>query len=270
MPVRVPEPLARADFQQVQAVFTDVDGTLTSSGLIESGTLRALEQLREAGVRVVLVSGRPAGWGECWMRTYPVDGVILENGGLYFTRRNGQIHKAYAQPTAIRRRARARLEREITAVLKRVRGARLSTESIYREVDIAIDYNEEVQLGGEAATQIETFLRGRGVQAVRSSVHVNCWVGSFDKLSAVKRYCKDEWTLSVREGGERRIVYVGDSFNDAPMFGALTLSIGVANVRSVLADIEHAPAYVTRSPEGRGFREVVRAVLRARGNRAVG
>jgi hydroxymethylpyrimidine pyrophosphatase-like HAD family hydrolase len=134
---------------------------------------------------------------------------------------------------------------------------------VYTEVDLAIDYAEDVQLGPDAAGRLEAFLGKRGVNAVRSSVHVNCWLGRFDKLSAVRRYAKLEWKKTVRHD-ERRYAYVGDSFNDAPMFGAFPLSIGVANVRDVLEQLQHQPRYVTRAREGKGFGEVADAIMRAR------
>lgn len=259
-----PLPLREADLTQVQAVFTDVDGTLTTHDRLESATLASLEALREAGVKVVLVSGRPAGWGECWLRQWPVDGVIVENGGLHFARgSDGAYRKVYAQPDAERLPARERLEREVAQAMTLVPGARLSTDSAYTEVDLAIDYNEEVKLGAAAATTLENALRARGVQAVRSSVHVNCWIGDFDKLSAVKRFLDVEWGESMR-ADDRRWVYAGDSFNDAPMFGAFPLSVGVANVQRVLEQIDAPPKFITPSPEGAGFRELAQAVLAAR------
>ncbi len=68
--------------------------------------------------------------------------------------------------------------------------------------------------------------------------------------------------------GRRRFVYVGDSFNDAPLFGAIPLSVGVANVRPLLAGLDHPPRFITRAEEGRGFEELARAVLRARKTRS--
>src|SRR5512141_895201 len=93
-----PLPLSRADLSEVRAIFTDFDGTLTTGDVLRSETVAALHALREAGLRVVLVSGRPAGWGECWARTLPVDGVIVENGGLYFARGSSGLKRIYAQP----------------------------------------------------------------------------------------------------------------------------------------------------------------------------
>jgi HAD superfamily hydrolase (TIGR01484 family) len=258
-----PESLESADLSRVEAVFTDVDGTLTTKTVIESATIRSLEKLRAAGIRVVLVSGRPAGWGECWVRTLPVNGVIVENGGLYFTRDpDGAIRKVYAQSPRERQKLRPKLMREVERAMQKVPGARLSSDSAYTEVNVAIDYNEEIRLGPEAADQLEQILGARGVTAVRSNVHVNCWIGTFDKMKTVERFLADEWGVKLRPR-DGRYVYAGDSFNDAPMFERFELSVGVANVKDVLDQIEHAPAYITRQREGRGFRELVRSVLQA-------
>jgi len=255
-------PLNEADLSRVEAVFTDVDGTLTTRGKLTSATLRAIEWLNAHHVKVVLVSGRPAGWGEAWVRQWPVAGAIMENGAMHFAWRGPKLAKCYAQPPAVRARDRKALHAHVRAAIDQVPGARLSGDSIYTEVDLAIDYAEDVQLGPGAADALESFLAKRGVTAVRSSVHVNCWLGRFDKLSAVRRYAKLEWKQTVRPD-ERRFAYVGDSFNDAPMFGAFPLSIGVANVRDVLDQIESKPRFVTRAREGKGFGEVADAVMRA-------
>lgn len=258
-----PRPLSHADLSRVRAVFTDVDGTLTTRGVLESATIRAMEQLREAGVPVVLVSGRPSGWGECWARTFPVAGVIVENGGLYYARTATGVRKVFVQPDRERLRARARLQREVASVLRKVPGTQLSHDSPAREVDLAIDYNEHVRLGVHTALRLEELMRARKVNAVRSSVHVNFWVGDFDKLSTVRTFCSRVLHLSLDRHPEA-IAYAGDSYNDAPMFGGIPLGVGVANVREALDTIDAAPAFITRAAEGAGFRELARAVLRAR------
>ncbi len=263
-PLPPPGPLEAADFSRVEAVFTDVDGTLTTANRLESSTLAAMERLTASGIKVVLVSGRPAGWGECWARTLPVDGVIVENGGLYFARdAKGRLKKVYALPPAKLKVARKRLLREVKAAMKKVKGARLSSDSAYTEVDVAIDYNEEARLGEKAADTLEALLRKKKIQAVRSSVHVNCWIGAFDKRVTAQRFIKAEWKTSLAPQ-DPRFVYAGDSFNDAPMFAALGISVGVANIRSVLDRLSHRPAFITPGAEGRGFEELAEAVLVAR------
>lgn len=256
-------PLTQADLSSVRAVFTDVDGTLTTRGQLSSSTLRAIEWLTAHGVQVVLVSGRPSGWGECWARQLPVAGVIVENGGLSYVRRKGKLHKVYAEADSVRLKHRAALERHVAAALKAVKGARLSMDSVATEVDLAIDYAEESSLGPKGADALEAFLAKRGVTAVRSSVHVNCWLGPFDKRTAVESFLRTEWKTKLQRN-ERRFVYVGDSFNDQPLFQAFPLSIGVANVKQVFDQLTHPPKFVTRAPEGKGFGEVADAIGRAR------
>ena len=250
-------PLHRADLSRVEAVFTDVDGTLTTGGLLEASTLAAIEGLVSAGVKVVLVSGRSAGWGEAWARQLPVSGVIVENGGLWFVWRKKRLTRVYAERSGERQRNRSALHRHVAAALLHVRGARLSSDSAYTEVDLAIDYAEDAALGPKAAERLEAFLRKRGVNAVRSSVHVNCWLGKFDKATAVQSFLKREWGAKV----DARYVYAGDSLNDAPMFAAFPLSVGVANVRDVEDVIETRPRFVTKAREGGGFEELVQWVL---------
>ena len=97
-------------------------------------------------------------------------------------------------------------------------------------------------------------------------MHVNAWVGPFDKAWMVRRFLRREWGVRL-EAGPHAWVYVGDSFNDAPLFAAFHLSIGVANVLEVLPALATPPRYVTRGAEGLGFEEVARALLRQRARR---
>ncbi len=59
-----------------------------------------------------------------------------------------------------------------------------------------------------------------------------------------------------------RIVFAGDSPNDAPMFAFFKNSVGVANVRQ--ADLPALPAWVTRSESAAGFCELAAALLAAK------
>jgi predicted mannosyl-3-phosphoglycerate phosphatase (HAD superfamily) len=68
----------------IHTVFSDIDDTLTTEGQLTVEAYAALQALREAGVRVVLVTGRPAGWCDHIARMWPVDAVIGENGAFYF------------------------------------------------------------------------------------------------------------------------------------------------------------------------------------------
>lgn len=245
----------------VKLVFSDVDGTLTTDGRLRSSTLAAIEALREAGIHVVLVSGRPSGWAECWARQWPVSGAIAENGGLYYAWRGDRLHKAFVQTPAVRLPNRRRLLRIVGAALRAFPGAQLSMDSAATEVDIAIDIAEGAQVPVSQVDAIEAYVRKRGVTAVRSSVHINCWIGTFDKLTASRQYVRYERrTLGALQ--EREIVFVGDSLNDAPMFAGYRKSFGVGNVRKVWDRLSHRPKFVTRASEGDGFEELAAELLR--------
>jgi hydroxymethylpyrimidine pyrophosphatase-like HAD family hydrolase len=59
-------------------------------------------------------------------------------------------------------------------------------------------------------------------------------------------------------------LFIGDSPNDAPMFGFFPLSVGVANVTDFAGRLKAAPAYVTRARAGDGFAEMAERVLATR------
>src|SRR6478672_5024982 len=168
----------------VRALFTDVDGTMTTGERIESSTYEALEKLGAAGVPVIMVTGRPAGWGQAFMKMLPVLAVVTENGGVTFVREGRRQHKLYGVPPASLPEWRRRMNDAAVDVMSKVPGARLSSDSKYREVDLAIDWNEEASLSADDAELVVKLLRKAGFTAVRSSVHVNFGPPHFDKLSA--------------------------------------------------------------------------------------
>ncbi|VVE19716.1 MULTISPECIES: hypothetical protein [Pandoraea] len=75
-----------SEFKDVRFVLTDMDETLTYRGRLAADTYRALERLQKAGIRVIPVTAAPAGLCDRMARMWPVDGVIGENGGIFFQR----------------------------------------------------------------------------------------------------------------------------------------------------------------------------------------
>ena len=63
----------------MRLLFCDIDDTMTTGGLVPRETFDALWDARAAGLRVVPVTGRPAGWCDHIARMWPIDGVIGEN-----------------------------------------------------------------------------------------------------------------------------------------------------------------------------------------------
>lgn len=246
----------------VRALFSDIDGTMTTGEFIESTTYAALERLVGAGVPVILVTGRPAGFGAAFMRMMPVLACVAENGGVTFLREGRKIHKHYGVPAASLPEWRRRMNDVAVDVMSKVPGARLSSDSRYREVDLAIDWNEEVQLTREEAETCVALIAKAGLSAVRSSVHVNFGPPSFDKLSACLHLVRVVLKGSADDLGP--YVYVGDALNDAPMFRGFPTSVGVANIKAWWDELSHRPAFVTERAEGAGLRELVDHILALR------
>ncbi len=239
----------------VGALFSDVDGTMTTGHRIEAATHAALERLVDAGIPVIMVTGRSAGFGHTFMLTAPVLAVVTENGGVTFVRDGRKIQKLYGVPAASLPEWRRRMNDLAVEVMSKVPGARLSSDSKYREVDLAIDWNEEASLTRDDAEACVALIRKAGFTAVRSSVHVNFCPPHFDKLSACMTVVRQ--VLGADGGDLAPYVYVGDALNDAPMFGGFPTSVGVANVKAWWDELDARPTYVTERAEGAGLRELI-------------
>lgn len=243
----------------VRALFSDVDGTMTSGDRIEASTYEALERLGDAGVPVIMVTGRPAGFAHAFMKMTPVLAMVSENGGVTFVREGRKLNKIYGVPQASLPEWRRRMNDAAVEVMTAVPGARLSTDSKYREVDLAIDWNEEAKLSKDDAEVAVRMLTKAGFLAVRSSVHVNFGPPHFDKLSACMTVVRQ--VLGGDGNDLSPYVFVGDALNDAPMFGGFPTSVGVSNIKHWWDELKFKPAYLTELPEGAGLRELIAHIM---------
>src|SRR5438045_7850324 len=80
------KPLAdcpKATLAAIRGVLTDIDETVSTQGHLTTEAYGALAALKEAGLLVVPVTGRPAGWCDMIARFWPVDAVVGENGAFW-------------------------------------------------------------------------------------------------------------------------------------------------------------------------------------------
>jgi HAD superfamily hydrolase (TIGR01484 family) len=243
----------------VRALFSDVDGTMTTGDRIEASTYEALERLGDSGIPVIMVTGRSAGFAHAAMKMTPVPVVVSENGGVTFVREGKRLHKLYGVPQASLPEWRRRMNDVAVDVMSKVPGARLSSDSKYREVDLAIDWNEEAALSAQDAETCVQLIRRAGLTAVRSSVHVNFGPPHFDKLSACMTVVRQ--ILKGDANDLSPYVFVGDALNDAPMFRGFPNSVGVANIKVWWDELDFKPAFLTERAEGAGLREVVAHIM---------
>ncbi len=202
-------------------------------------------------------------------RTWPVDGVVGENGGLYFRRQEvdgtERMARVFAQPEETRRANRARTAEVARRVLGAHPGARLASDQQYREFDIAIDFCEDVPpLPPTEIDGIVAICEAAGMHVKVSNIHVNAWFGEFDKASMCRRYVADRWEWDLDGADSARAAFFGDSPNDSPLFGLFEVGIGVANVARMTHRMQALPSFLCDCEGCDGFIEGVEMILALR------
>jgi HAD superfamily hydrolase (TIGR01484 family) len=241
---------------RLRGLLFDIDETLTTEGKLTADAYGAMERLKKAGKIVVPITGRPAGWCDHIARMWPVDGVVGENGAFYFHLSNGRLHKKFQDGEPTRALNRSRLQAIGERILEQVPGCALASDQAYRETDLAIDFCEDVPaLPLAVAERIAGLMRAEGLTAKISSIHVNGWFGTYDKLAMARRLFAEQFDCAAAQLQED-FAFAGDSPNDAPMFAFFEHSVGVANVARFKGVLEAEPKYVTRAAAGAGFTEL--------------
>ena len=266
--------LTVAEAGGVRYVLMDIDDTLTLRGKLPAVSYEALWKLKEAGLKVIPVTGRPAGWCDCIARQWPADGVVGENGALAFwedapSLRDGDAAhpslpclKTMYHPGAVKNDhpALARIREQALAEIPGLRGAK---DQFARLFDIALDFaEEEPVLPFSAAEKVREIALSHGAEAKISSIHVNVWMGKYDKLSMAERFLRERFGW---QGDTAEVVFVGDSPNDEPMFARFPLACAVANISRFRGVMKTLPAFIAGGEGGGGFAEIVQTLLAIKG-----
>ena len=255
-----------AERKHIRGVLCDIDDTLTTDGRLTAAAYAALEALQRANLLVVPITGRPAGWCDHIARMWPADAVVGENGAFYFRYDHAArvMRRRYIDDGSTRAAHRERFPAIGDRILAQVPGCAIASDQHYRVADLAIDYCEDVpRLSGAAVDKIVALMREAGMTVKVSSIHVNGWFGDYDKLSMARTLMRECFATDL-DAEKNQFVFVGDSPNDAPLFGYFPHSIGVANIRAFAGQLPAAPAYVTRAASGAGFCELADLLLASR------
>jgi len=244
----------------IRWILTDIDDTMTKDGKLVSEAYAALCALSEAGLPVIALTGRSAGWGSVHLQEWPIAGAITENGAVSFHASGERVFPGAAP------KEDPRIQASAEAAYRAVPRARPASDNGLRRCDYAIDHAERVTppLTEAEIAQITGIFEAAGCQAKPSSIHVNCWIGDFNKRDATIRF------LSEYEGYDdardrSAVLYVGDAPNDEPMFGHFPNACAVANVDRWLDRIEKRPSWVAAAEYGAGFAEIAGTLLTLRG-----
>jgi HAD superfamily hydrolase (TIGR01484 family) len=272
------------EIRALRGVVFDLDDTLLDHGSLTEAAYSALFRLREAGLRLVACTGRPAGWGEVIQRQWPLDGTVVENGALSLVSVE-QGHDLGASITAALSPATAWKARRVVALDALDRAARrarrdallalagelaarfpetaLADDNDARVTDVTLDIGEYKRVSKAAVAAMRTIAQARGVRIVASSVHLHLTYEADEKASGTIR-------LLCRQFGEdataarSRYAFVGDSGNDATPFAAFAVTLGVSNVRSHLHALSVPPRFIAESTMGSGFAEIAARLVELR------
>jgi len=253
------EQFPAALFRQIRFVLSDVDDTLTDGPRLPGAAYLAIERLQNAGITVIPVTAAPAGWCDLMARMWPVGAMIGENGGLCFRhdRGSGVTHRHYWAGLAEREAARVRLAALGAAIAAALPGVAVAHDQRYRETTLAFPNRDAAQ-----SEDVQARLRAAGARTTINSIWVLGWSGGFDKLTMTRRMMAELFATDLARDADA-CLYVGDSLNDAPMFGFFRHSVGVATVRDYADRLPSLPRWITKGAGGAGFVEMADALCAA-------
>jgi HAD superfamily hydrolase (TIGR01484 family) len=242
----------------IRYLLTDVDDTLTDGPRLSAAAYRAMEQLADAGIRVVPVTAAPAGWCDLMARMWPIAAVIGENGGLCFRHDAGagKTERYYWLPEDEHWKAQRDLAALSGEIVAAVPGCEIAHDQHYRETTLAFRRPKDAAQGEAILAR----MRAAGLRTTVNSLWVLGWFGDFDKLAMARRMMAGLFAADI-DRDAAAFVYVGDSLNDEPMFGHFPHSVGVATVRGYLDRLASPPKWVTKGGGGAGFVEVAEMLL---------
>ena len=242
-------------------VLTDIDDTLTTDGVVPEHVVAAIARLKDAGLKVVPITGRPVGWSVPFASAWPVDSIVAENGAVALRRNaQGTLDKLYQQGDAERASNFARMQQVLEQIEASVPGANRATDSAGRECDIAVDHSEFTNLPQARIDECVAIMKAAGMNATVSSIHINGWFGEHNKLEGARWIVRELFDIAL-DATLDQWIYIGDSTNDQLMFQNMPLSVGVANIERFVPQLKHLPRYVTQAERGDGFVQLAEHIL---------
>lgn len=242
--------------KQIRLIASDMDGTLTHLGKFTPALLQALENLAAAEIKVLIVTGRSAGWVSGLVSYLPVVGAIAENGGLFYPADCEAPVTLTPIPDIVTHRQQLaktfeQLQTEFPSICE-------SNDNRFRITDWTFDVQglnpSQLQRLGNLCQQL-----GWGFTYSNVQCHIKP-LGQ-DKAVGLLQVLGDYFPDYTPD----QVVTVGDSPNDESLFDVnkFPLSVGVSNVRHYVDQLTHQPRYITAASEVKGFFELVQIFVNA-------
>ncbi len=255
--------LSREEARRIEGLLFDVDDTLLTYGVLSRGAYDALWDLRDAGIRLVVVTGRPSAWGVVLATQWPIDAATTENGAIAVVKEGRKVTRVDRYSPAVRADRRARLAAIMSDVATRAPDVKLADDASGRMADVTWDIGEFEHVAPERVAFVRSIITEHGARSSCSSVHLHATFDADDKATGTMRLLMTRFGVDA-SAARNRFAFVGDSGNDRACFSAFHTTFGVANVRAAMPSLAVPPRYVSPSAMGEGFAEIARALLRCR------
>ncbi len=213
------------------ALATDYDGTIAHDGIVDEPTVAALSRAREAGLRLVMVTGRElTDLFNTFAHTSLFDLVVAENGAVLYTPASRAIHTLAAPPPA--------------AFVERLAADKVPI-SVGHSIVATVEPYEHQVLAAIRDLGIEWHVIFNKGAVMALPVEVTKATGLVAALAALG--LDPEHTIGV-----------GDAENDQAFLRLCGLSVAVANALPAVKDVANI---VTRGARGAGVTELVERLL---------
>ncbi|NES85181.1 MAG: HAD family phosphatase [Moorea sp. SIO2B7] len=253
-------PIAKAltanHLKNIHLIATDMDGTLTQQGKITSTVCQALETLAQAGISVLIITGRSAGWVDAVKSYLPVTGAIAENGGLFYSNHREDLE--ILTPIPDLKLHRQQLRETFQFLKSKFPQIQETVDNRFRITDFTFSVKGLKSL---ELQELAHLCQEKGWGFTHSTVHCHIKLLEQDKASSLIQVLKEHFPQFTRE----QIITVGDSPNDESLFDAskFSLSVGVANILHYTENLNHKPAYITTFAEAEGFCQLAELVIKS-------
>ena len=210
-----------------QAIATDYDGTLAYRGIVDDETVAALQRAREAGRRLLLVTGRELGdLFNTFAHASLFDLIVAENGAVLYVPATQEVRVIGEAPPA--------------PLLER-----LTKENV------------PLSLGHSIVATVEPY-EHQVLAAIRDlglEWHVIFNKGAVMALPAdVTKVTGLQAALVALDIAPERVIGIGDAENDQAFLRACGMAVAVANALPSVKAIAHL---VTEGERGAGVVEVI-------------
>ncbi len=210
------------------ALATDYDGTIAHDGIVDAATMEALERLKQAGRKLILVTGRELPDLErCFDRLDLFDRVAAENGALLYTPATKEERPLGPPPPE--------------NFVARLREQNIQPLSVGRVIVATWEPNEAATL--EAIRDL-----GLDLQIIFNKGAVMVLPNGINKASGLEAALED-LGLSTHN-----VVATGDAENDLAFMRTCGCAVAVGNA---LPAVKDAADHVTQAVRGAGVAEAI-------------